>query len=327
MSVMTNSFKDINTSVEDKIITNDLLYNELDTDYKIEVITLNLLNFYKEVHHLFLKRLGGDERSYHKDIKSISLSFLGLDGDVLNIETYQEGIYDYLPNGVFHTPTLGDFSSGVDTIIEGIRNQRRIEASARKLFQPFENEAFYLQLSMLMQENNYDISSEGSLLVDVLSDLFPLLKAIERKTARIFVFLLPFFHAIRGNKKWFEKCLKAFLQIPVRIDFLPNRLENIGAVSSSLVLSQMRLGQSSLLSGSHLDGERNWGIYYGVIPYESLNHYMLGAPLRQLLQVLYDYCLPVQASVEEFFITERKQDSFTLALEGNLNRLGYSTFL
>jgi len=178
-----------------------------------------------------------------------------------------------------------------------------------------------------MQENNYDISSEGSLLVDVLSDLFPLLKAIERKTARIFVFLLPFFHAIRGNKKWFEKCLKAFLQIPVRIDFLPNRVENIGAVSSSLVLSQMRLGQSSLLSGSHLDGERNWGIYYGVIPYESLNHYMLGAPLRQLLQVLYDYCLPVQASVEEFFITERKQDSFTLALEGNLNRLGYSTFL
>ena len=45
MSVMTNSFKDTNTSVEDKIITNDLLYNELDTDYKIEVITLNLLNF------------------------------------------------------------------------------------------------------------------------------------------------------------------------------------------------------------------------------------------------------------------------------------------
>ena len=65
----------------------------------------------------------------------------------------------------------------------------------------------------------------------------------------------------------------------------------------------------------------------GVFTIESLNHYMLGAPLRQLLQVLYDYCLPVQASVEEFFITERKQDSFTLALEGNLNRLGYSTFL
>ena len=40
-----------------------------------------------------------------------------------------------------------------------------------------------------------------SLLVDVLSDLFPLLKAIERKTARIFVFLLPFFHIseLRSN--------------------------------------------------------------------------------------------------------------------------------
>ena len=327
MSIMTSSLRNSNISIEDRIIANKPFYNELDTDYKIEVIALNLLNFYKEIHHLFLKRLGGNERTYHKDIKSISVDLLGLDENVLNIETYQEGIYDYLPNGVFHSPTLGDFSSGVDTIIEGIRAQRRIEASARKLFQPFENEAFYLQLSMLMQENNYDISSESSFLVEVLSDLFPLLNAIEKKTARIFVFLLPFFHAIRGNKKWFEKCLKAFLQVPVRIVFLPNRVEDIGVVSSSLVLSQMRLGQSSLLSGSHLDGERNWGIYYGAIPYESLSHYMPEAPLRRLLQVLYDYCLPVQANVEEFFITERKQNSFMLTSEGNVNRLGYSTFL
>ena len=164
-------------------------------------------------------------------------------------------------------------------------------------------------------------------MVDVLSDLFPLLKDIEEKTARIFVFLLPFFHAIRGNKKWFEKCLKAFLHIPIHITFLPNKVENIETAFPSLVLSQMQLGQSSLLSGSHLDGERNWGIYYGPIPYDSLNHYMPNAPLRRLLQVLYNYCLPILANVEEFFITERKQDSFTLTLEGNVNRLGYSTFL
>ena len=89
MSVMTSSLRNSNISIEDRIIANKTSYNELDTDYKIEVIALNLLNFYKEIHHLFLKRLGGNERTYRKDIKCISLDLLGLDVYVLYIETYQ----------------------------------------------------------------------------------------------------------------------------------------------------------------------------------------------------------------------------------------------
>ena len=86
MSVMASSLRNSNISVEDWIIANKPFYNELDTDYKIEVIALNLLNFYKEIHHLFLKRLGGNERTYRKDIKSISVDLLGLDENVLNLE-------------------------------------------------------------------------------------------------------------------------------------------------------------------------------------------------------------------------------------------------
>ena len=78
MSIMTSSLRKSSISIEDRIIANKPFYNELDTDYKIEVIALNLLNFYKEIHHLFLKRLGGNERTYHKDIKSISVEFIGL---------------------------------------------------------------------------------------------------------------------------------------------------------------------------------------------------------------------------------------------------------
>lgn len=303
-------------------------FNSLHTDFKVEVVALNLLRFYQEIDHLFLKRLGGNHRSFHKDIKAISVDLFNAETDIVTIESYRESIYDYLPNGVFHSPTLGGFKKNTDSIIEEIRHQRKIEESARKLFEPFENEIFYLQLSILMQENQYDISDNTTLLVEVLDTLFPLLEKIDAKTARIFVFLLPFFHATKGNKKWFERCLSAFLKIPVHIVFLPNKVDDIQEVSEYLVLSQMYLGQSLVLSGSHWDGERNWGIYYGAIPYQDLEHYMPCATLRKLLITLYDYCLPVGVKVEEFFVVEPQGISFTLQnTQMNTNRLGYSTFI
>lgn len=118
------------------------------------------------------------------------------------------------------------------------------------------------------------------------------------------------------------------MKIPVHIVFLPNKVDDIQEVSEYLVLSQMYLGQSLVLSGSHWDGERNWGIYYGAIPYQDLEHYMPDAVLRQLLITLYDYCLPVGVKVEEFFIVEPQEISFTLQnTQMNTNRLGYSTFI
>ncbi len=303
-------------------------HNQLNTDFKTEVLALRLLNFYQEIDYLFLKRLGGTQRSFHKDIQSISLELFDGEENVLTIQTHKEGIYDYLPSGVFHSPTLGDFKGGVDNIVSEIRHQRKIEETARRLFEPFENEIFYLQLSILMQENQYDISDNATILVEILHELFPLLEKIEKKTARIFVFLLPFFHSVKGNKKWFEKCLSAFLRVPVNIRFLPNKVEDIQEVSDTLVLSQVHLGHSLVLSGSHWDGERNWAIDYGPIPYEDLAQYMPDAELRRLLEVLYDYCLPVAVKVEEFFITQRQSESFVLQdTVLNTNRLGYSTFI
>lgn len=303
-------------------------YNGLNTDYRAEAVALNLMSFYEEINQLFLERLGGSKRSFHKDIESLYVELFDLGENVPTLKVHREGIYDYLPEGLFHPPTLGLFYGGVDNIVAEIRHQQIIEKDARNLFKPFEIEAFYFQLSVLMQESGYDISYNSNLLIDVLDEIFPLLDKIEKKAARIFVFLLPFFHSVRGNKKWFEKCLSAFLQIPVYVAFLPNKVEATEMDSNSLTLSNVLLGQSFVLSGSHCDGERNWGVFYGSIPYRELNLYMPDSNLRILLRVLYDFCLPVTVKVKEFFITERQNKSFTITdTDENVNRLGYSTFL
>jgi len=306
----------------------DMHYNKLQTDFKAEAVAVNLLKYHRAVSNIFIERIGINDRAYLKDIKSISSNYLGFDEEVFLIETYREGIYDYLPEGLFHPPSLGTSRKNVETVVREIRKQKRVEEDARKFFKPFELEIFFTEISALLKEFDFDISSNTDALLDTVRELWPLIDLLDNRNAYIFIHILPFFHQIRGDKRWFERCMTAFLQIPVEVTFASNVIDNIEEENDSMLLGNSRLGVTYIPSGRHMDGQRNWVINIGPIPYHEMKKFIEGNPFRKVLQILYDYFLPVNVDIEENFITEKKEYSFALDDdERNANRLGYSTFL
>ncbi|MEI3789791.1 MULTISPECIES: type VI secretion system baseplate subunit TssG [unclassified Chryseobacterium] len=305
-----------------------MYYNKLQTDFKAEAVAVNLLKYQRAVSNIFIERIGINDRAYLKDIKSISSSYLGFDEEVFTIETYREGIYDYLPEGLFHPPSLGASRKNVDSVVREIRKQKKVEEDARKFFRPFELEVFFTEISSLLKESEFDISSSTDTLLDTVSELWPLIKLLDKQNAYIFIYILPFFHQIRGDKKWFERCITAFLQVPVEVTFAPNIIDRIERNDDSMLLGNSKLGVTYIPSGRHMDGQRNWVVNIGPIPYTEVKKYISGSPFRNILQALYDYFLPVTVDVEENFITEKEEYSFSLEDdERNASRLGYSTFL
>ncbi|MET3531748.1 hypothetical protein ABID31_003079 [Chryseobacterium flavum] len=303
-------------------------YNKLQTDFKAEAVAVNLLKYHRAVSNIFIERIGVNDRAYLKDIKSISSSYLGFDEEVFTIESYREGIYDYLPEGLFHPPSLGASRKNVDSVVREIRKQKRVEEDARKFFRPFELEVFFTEISALLKESEFDITSNTDSLLETVSELWPLVNMLDRQNAYIFMHILPFFHQIRGDKRWFERCITAFLQVPVEVTFSPNVIDEIEKDNDSMLLGNSRLGVTYIPSGRHMDGQRNWVINIGPIPYEEMKKYIPGSPFRKVLQALYDYFLPVTVDVEENFITEKQEYSFSLEDDHrNASRLGYSTFL
>lgn len=302
-------------------------HNTLYSDYKAEVIALNLLKYFPEVEQVFLKRLGSNNRSFHKDVEQINSQQHALGDLVVSIASYREGMYDYLPEGIFHPPSLGNHKSRIDDIIVAIQQQKKIESSARDFFQPFELECFFLARNALAKEAEFEVTTQSPLFLTIMKALWPLLNVLDDDTAKVFIYILPFFHTVIGNKQWFEKFLMAFLKIPVRIDYVPHKVSDIHVASDTVSLSNFHLGISMVLSGEHMDGERNWIIHYGPIPYAAIAQYVPHSEQRKLLRVLYDYCLPVTVDVVEYFITDKNEDSFILDSEQDTSRLGYSTFL
>lgn len=306
----------------------DMHYNKLQTDFRAEAVAVNLLKYHRAVSNIFIERIGINDRAYLKDIKSISSQYLGFDEEVLSIKTYREGIYDYLPEGLFHPPSLNTSRKNVENVVNEIRKQKRVEEDARKFFRPFELEIFFTEISSLLKEHDFDLASDTDSLLNVFSELWPVVKMLDKKNAYIFIHILPFFHQIRGDKNWFERCMTSFLQVPVEITFTPNIIDRIEENDDSMLLGNSMLGITYIPSGKHMDGERNWVVNIGPIPYHEMKKYIPGNPFRKVLQALYDYCLPVSVEVVENFVTEKQEYSFMLEDdERNSNRLGFSTFL
>lgn len=306
----------------------DMNYNKLQTDFKAEAVAVNLLKYHRTVSNIFIERVGVNDRAYLKDIKSISSSYLGFDEEVFTIESYREGIYDYLPEGLFHPPSLGASRKNIDSVVREIRKQKKVEDDARKFFRPFELEVFFTEISALLKESEFDITSNTDSLLETISELWPLIDMLDKQSAYIFMHILPFFHQIRGDKRWFERCMTAFLQVPVKVTFSPNVIDGIEKNDDSMLLGNSRLGVTYIPSGRHMDGQRNWVVNIGPIPYKEMKKYIPGSPFRKVLQAMYDYFLPVTVDIEENFVTEKLEYSFSLQDdERNASRLGYSTFL
>ncbi|MFZ4861468.1 type VI secretion system baseplate subunit TssG [Sphingobacterium sp. Mn56C] len=303
------------------------IQNNLFTDYKAEVIALNLMKYFTNIEQVFLNRMGGSHRTIQKDIVGVHSHWYALDALIVELSSCRDGIYDYLPEGVFHAPYRGNSARHVDAIRSHIHEQNKVEAAARTFFKPFEQESFFVTRNALQQEHAFETMDQSPMFLQVMKELWSLLGAVDPNTAKIFIHLLPFFHRVKGNSSWLAKCLTAFLNIPVTITFVPNKVKDFQSGTSSVSLSNFHLGISMVLSGEHFDGNRNWCIQYGPIPYAEMANYVPKSALRTLLSVLYSHFVPANIAVEEAFLTNRNTDSFVVSKSQDTNRLGYTTYL
>jgi len=311
----------------EKFIAASASINELETDFKAEVVAASLLQYNIVPERIFVKRIGINNRARNKDIISLRKDVFTFNEEHIIIETNRESIYDYLPEGIFHSPTLGGLGKHIEDIIEQVRKQKKAEQDGRKFFVPFELEAYYTELAALQFENSLGQKGSNNELLDILGELWPLLQELDTESAKIFIHLLPFFHEARGSKIWFEKWMTAFLGVPVLITYSANRVaepENI----EELLLSKTMLGINTLLCGSHTDGNKNWQINIGPVTANEVHKYIPGSPFNNLLQTMYSYCLPATVVCEQHCITQPAATSFTLPpIHLNENFLGYTTFI
>ncbi|WP_426292316.1 hypothetical protein ACN9ML_20970 [Dyadobacter endophyticus] len=294
---------------------------ELRPDLKAEFIASAWLENAIPPGQILFRPLGDFKRRSHHDIENTRELELGnFKGQV--IESNRSGIYDHLPEQLFHLPSSPSLNT-VKKKVDEIRLQREKEQKSRLFFLPLEQEFFLNRVSLArLEQCAWELGADSGL----LEELKTFWQAPASLDESVFVQLLPFLPLVaqnRGNLDKAAEVMSAVLRLPV--DFqtifgLKYYFESSASMGDAL------LGADTSLGGE-LDTylpQINVGIE---IPNPAdLDKYLHNKNFDTLVNWLLGWFIPVEY---DFAVSLKLPDgvsAFTLASDDGFSvPLGYAT--
>ena len=305
-------------------------FSGFDNDYKAEVIAAELVEHGTPEDHILIMLLGALKRPFRKDVESIDEELAEYNNrEYTVIKTPREGLYDMLPEGLFHHPSAHKSASTDKEIIKAIQQRKEEERSARKFFLPFEATINFLRMQMAAYENRLDKRTHYDDLVSIFRDHWEIFRYLDARQADLFLHLIPILHDLRDDYPVIQTIMEMMFGLPVQISVrvqLPSH-------PPEPILS--RMGDSSLgvnlTTGNQVydEGVDEIVIKLGPMASEVFQQFMPGGVKHKLLELLGDYLLPVHIDVvTEFRLAESERTIQFAEGEKYVNSvLGADTYL
>ncbi len=290
--------------------------NELNTffvDLKAEVVVAEILENSKiSNQEITVRNRSCFARGYRRDIINAKTSI----DHKLEINLSRNGIYDALPQGIFHSAIALNSRKTFSELRQKIKKE---EADARMLFAPLENEFFLHRVFLEQQEKKLALqfnNRNNSFLLDFWD--------LKGKVANEYVFLLikvlPLAYKISKNETLIAQCLGEILQEKVTIEKkfinltnkqIDKKQDDVLGVNSTLTLSKTRI---------------LYPFYCITIELSDLadkEKYANDGIAAQLIRVFCDYFVPLEIDWETKITYASSKSNFELNSESAF--LGLST--
>ncbi len=277
-------------------------------DIKAEVVVSEILeNSRAKISDFTIQNKSIFKRPYRRDILDYKESLSDVNNFTLNLNLSRNGIYDSLPEGVFHNfadPALKKLSYQKKR-----EKQKKQEKEARRFFQPIENELFHQYVEIEKNERGLidkfsDIKNNFLLKFWQIEDGMPAAYVIK------LIKLLPYVHRISGNLELTALCLEMILEEEVTL-YKKN-------VPYSIVDKNKRAGKS--LGVDLVLGVEESTILcpeveavIGPVSNKNIENFIPGTPTMKFLDFFFDYLMPMELKVTTKIEFARNKDNFVLS--------------
>lgn len=312
--------------MQEEVISNKNV-NSLDTDYKAEVIAASLIEQGVDPDKITIVRDGIFRRSVSKEVEKIYQKYSDYDlVDYLCIHVNKEGMYDMLPQNIFHQPVRKNREKDKEDVMEEIRQHRSEEFFARKFFHVFELIADRAITEAYLFEAKYDRKTTNSEFIDLFTHYWPVLQMLTLKQGVFFMHIIPLFHRIRVHYENIRQALSCILDVPVKISKIKLPAKNAESSFES-VLGKHSSGVNLVLGNKFDDGEYDLKVTIGPISTETMKNYLETAKGYNILQSLCDTFLPANTFVVYDFIIDPQDSEFILSDDNSSTYLGINSFI
>ena len=306
-------------------------------DLRLEVILAELLDYGYAFDDFLVQPVGLFARRYRRDLGTVrDEAFERGHRPVVRtvLEMHREGLYDALPQQVFHQPgSSTDGPPGVRAMVEDIRAQRRKEKATRLFFLPFEQEFFRSRVRIEQQERHYFTNLSARWYNQAMARFWGIADAhLPPGPLTNLLYLLPLAHGIVGDLPRTQQCFESVLGQPVRLRVvaplrhaLPTRPIEPGATSTSGTLGNLELGRDLMLGGDYQETLPALEISLYGLSVAELEGYLNGTWRASALALLCEYFIAFETDVAVRYEMAATEASFQLGEGEDAAVLGFTT--
>ncbi|OLY94434.1 Type VI secretion, VasB, ImpH, VC_A0111 [Cnuella takakiae] len=267
-------------------------------DFRAEVIAAELVAQGVSAERILIQGMGGQKRSLRKDVEAINEAESNYDHKEFTvIQTPRDGLYDMLPEGIFHDASTHRHTDTEEAIIQAMKQRRRQEEDARKFFLPFEATINYLRMQMAMYEHRLDMRTFYDELISIFRDEWELFQYLDNRQSDILLHLLPILHNIRDDHPKVATVMELMFQLPVSIS-LRRQLPQHPATPIMSSLGSQALGIDFSTGNMVMEeGLDEIVVTIGPVTPDAFQQFLPGRKNSRILELLCDYLLPVHLDI------------------------------
>lgn len=274
-----------------------LLPNSVESDYKGEVVAAGVIESGSDVEQVYISRLGNASRGYSKDIEYIETGISGQSTNThLGIFTNRPGIYDSLPEGIFHKIKSYPINKPKEEIIAEIKRLHKEENTARLLFRPFEQAIDNVLINAQLYERQLDKKYTNRNFVSIFSRMWPIVDLLPLHKAMLFIEIMPLISKISCRQATVSNIMSALLDVPVTVKTGKRTLFKVERTILPR-LCEMRLDINAIIGDTFSDGRFYTNICMGPMPEDKLVYYRTDKNGIKIIRLLTDVLLPADSEI------------------------------
>lgn len=304
-------------------------------DVRLEVLLAELLAYGYDFDDFVVRPVSLFARRYRRDLGTVAEEpFERHHREVLRtvVEVHREGLYDALPQQVFHQPggAGGGHSPDVRAMVEDSRAQRRKEKATRKFFLPFEQEFFRYRVRLEQEERRYFNSLATNWYNEALAHFWGLTDAgLPPVVLTNLLYLLPLACHIVGDLPRTQRCFESVLGQAVQLRLVAPQWHTltapVGTQPTDGTLGGLTLGRDLVLGGDYQETLPALEITVQGLTVAELEAYLTGGWPAKALALLCEYFVAFETDVVVRYDMATAEPEFRLGEGAGAPVLGFTT--
>jgi type VI secretion system protein ImpH len=304
--------------------------NQLETDFKAVTLAAELIEQGSiAADNLVILPLGPKKRAYAKEIDNItSYTSVYRNRQMLAININREGLYDMLPEGLFHQSPASSIMITEEAMIKDIAARREEEKQARLFFAPLETELYHMRTVVELYENRLDKKSDYDELVNIFFTEWREFKCFTNEQMVILMHVLPVIHEQRNNLTFIGNVLSIMFRAHFELKY---ELKSANASTAETNQLATKLGAGILgvnfIAGQVYEPEEELVITIGPVTASQMLNYLPGTRTAQALEILLSYFIPLQTTIDTKYVVEPDHQKTVLGVGQENSCLAFTTYL